>query len=283
MKYIKLLWFDIRNGLIKNPLLFIAPIIIAIIACIDLNNRVAGLNSVNYFGGEFHASFADFMAYIYGGMDKYIPGPSNNFVFPVRWAILFLSISFIALNYPFKDIQTIGQHILIRTKGRTKWWLSKCGWNILITSVYHGLILFVALLFCVVTQSNISGEINKELLHIVFEMDKTSLIDSGTKIPFYTLFLPILISVSINLFQMTLSLFLKPMFSFFATALLLISSAYFTSPYLIGNYAMPVRYNFVITNGINVPLGAVISAILICAFVLIGVIRFHYYDILNRE
>ena len=283
MKYIKLLWFDICQGLFRKPLLFAVPVIVALIACFDLAGRVAGLNSFDYFGTNTRAGFADFIMYIYGGMDQYTPDSGDPFVFPARWGVVFLSIAFLTLNYPYKDIQAYGQQILIRTKGRIVWWLSKCGWNVLSVLIFHGLIFLTAALFCVITKADLVGAINKDLMYAVFQVERSHMVPDTTIWTFVMLLLPVAVSLGINLLQMTLSLFLRPMFGFFITAFLLISSAYFTSPYFVGNYAMPIRYDVVIAEGVCVNDGVIISAAVAIAAVIVGNIKFCHYDILNRD
>ena len=49
----------------------------------------------------------------------------------------------------------------------------------------------------------------------------------------YMLLCPILVSVSMSLFQMTLALFIKPLFSFMVTASLIVAATYFVSPVFI--------------------------------------------------
>lgn len=283
MKYIKLFRFDIRNGLLHNPTLFVAPLVITLIACIDLTNRVSALNEFNYFTVGTKGSFADYMMYIYGGMDKYIPEPGNSFIFPVRWAVVFLVLPFITLNYPYKDMQGLGQQILTRTGGRTVWWLSKCLWNILSVLVYHCFIFGTVALFSIVMKCSISGEINKDLQYVVFQIAKSSFLTDDAPWSFVILVLPVLVSLCVNLLQMTLALFIKPIFSFLTIAFLMISSAYFMSPYLIGNYAMSVRYDMVIKDGVNIGTGIVITLVLIIVATGVGTIRFHQYDILNEN
>jgi len=283
MKYIKLLRFDMRNGMLKNPMLFIIPVLVALIACLDLTSRISSLNELNYFDVKAQGSFADYMVYIYGGMDKYEPQKGDPFIFPIRWAVVFLSVSFITLNYPYRDMQSFGQQILVRTKGRVVWWLSKCGWNVLSTLLYHCLLFCAAALLCLAVRGEFSREINKDLMYAVFRMDRMSILPGDAPWPVAMLFLPVLVSLGINLMQMTLSLFVKPIFSFFAVAFLMSSSAYLTSPYLIGNYAMPMRYDMVIQGGVGIVIGLVVSSALIVASVGVGVVRFHQYDILNKD
>lgn len=281
MKFIKLLWFDLRRGLLQNPLIFGIPVALALVACIDLVNRAAGLNS--YLGTKTQAGFWDFIMYIYGGMDKYILNAGNPMMTPIRWAIVFLSIGFLTLNYPFKDMQTYGQQILIRTKGRTAWWLSKCGWGMFTVLVYHGLIFLTAALFCLVTRGDFTGGFHKALIYAVFQVEQGNMAVGTTVWTAAITILPVFVSLGMNLAQMALSLFIKPIFSFLATGFLMISSAYFTSPYMIGNYAMALRYDLVITEGVHVEAGWILAAALTLAAIVAGCIRFRRYDILNRD
>lgn len=82
---------------------------------------------------------------------------------------------------------------------------------------------------------------------------------------------------------MTVSLFIRPIYSFIITGIILLSSTYYQSPFLIGNYAMPVRCNTMIKGGVSPFIGIIFSLTLaICSF-LAGVLRFKHYDVLKKE
>lgn len=283
MKYIKLFRFDLQNGIIKKIYLLLIPFLLSLIACLDLHNRVLAINSHDYFSRQFSTSLGNYLGYIYGGMAEYSIGENIPFVFPIRWIIVFFSILFITLNYPYNDMQSVGQQILIRTKGRSLWWLSKCGWNICCTIFFHLIIGLSAILFCYITGDKIVSGIDIELMNVMFETNRETQVSETGILPLYILLLPIAISIGINLCQMTLSLFIKPMFSFVFVSLFMLLSAYFMSPFWIGNYAMPIRYDLMHTNGIVMRNGIVISLALITLSIIIGLISFRYYDIINRD
>lgn len=288
MKYIKMIWFDIRRGIIQKPVLFIVPVFVALIACFDLNNRIAVRNETDGYEAngcrtQEEGGSADYMMYIYGGMDRYDPESGHSFVLPVRWLIVFLLISFITLSYPYKDMQGFGRQILIRTKGRTIWWLSKCIWNILSVVIYHSLIFGAAALFSIAAGKGITGEINKELQYEVFQISGDSALSGDIPWPAAILLLPVLVSLCLSLLQMTLCLLMKPVYGFLITASILISSAYFTSPCLIGNYAMSMRYEMVIQDGVCIAAGLAVPLVLMAVFAGAGVIRFRRYDIWNED
>lgn len=283
MKYIKLFRFDLQNGMIKKIYLMLIPFLLSLIACLDLHNRVSVINSYDYFSRQFSTSLGNYLGYIYGGMAEYSIGENISFVFPIRWIIVFFSILFITLNYPYNDMQSVGQQILIRTKGRSLWWLSKCGWNICCTILFHFIICLSAILFCCITGDKITGGIDIELMNVMFETNRETQTSATGILPLYILLLPIVISIGINLFQMTLSLFIKPLFSFLFVSLLLLLSAYFMSPFWIGNYAMLMRYDLVHTNGMVMHNGIIIALALMTLSIVIGLIGFRYYDIINRD
>lgn len=283
MKYIKLLKFDIQNGILKKITLFITPVIISLISCLDLANKITVMNREGFHPSKFQASFSNYIAYLYGGMAEYVPDPNNPFIFPVRWLVVFLLILFLTLNYPYDDMQSFGQQILIRTKGRSLWWLAKCGWNICCTLVYHFIIYLTTLIFCLATNADVISGIDSNLLNVVFSTNRATQVPGNKVLPFSILLLPIAMSIGITLLQMVLSLFIKPIFSFLVLSLLMLSSAYFMSPFWIGNYAMLVRYDLMHTRGVHITAGIITSIVLICLAFIVGLIRFRYYDILNRD
>lgn len=280
MKFIKLLWFDAKNGLFKNKVLLLSALILSGAFFLDFDNNV---RMANRSGFSISPSYADFFLYVYGGMKEYIPSPTNLFRFPIVWILWFVFLLFSTLNYPYNDLQSFGQQILVRTKGRSLWWTSKCGWNVLSSCVFHGIIALAGLLLCPLTGVRLSGVVNMQLLQVNFQINSEQLVSKAVSIPFFVFLLPLLLSTGLSLLQMTLSLFLKPLFSFLAMAVLLVSSAYLLSPFVVGNYAMLVRSDRVISNGVSPTVGLAVSIVLIAGSFLVGIVRFRYYDILNRE
>jgi hypothetical protein len=82
---------------------------------------------------------------------------------------------------------------------------------------------------------------------------------------------------------MTLVLFIKPLYSFGVMAVTLLASAYLLTPFLPGNYAMPIRSEHVVENGVQAGGGVMMVLILIAASFIAGCIYFRRYDILNDD
>ena len=283
MKSTKLLWFDLRCGLLQKAYFFLIPILVTLTSCLALSAGAAELDQLEAFHGKVTPGFVDFILYLYGGMESYIPAPGSLFTFPMRWMAVFLPAVLLTLQYPFRDMQGFGQQILIRTKGRMAWWLSKCTWNLCNILVYHGCIFGTAALFCSTVGADVPGVFHKELLYAVFQVRKDNLMPQETVWPGAMLLLPVLVSFCLSLLQMSLTLLIRPVFSFFTMAFIMISSAYFTSPYFAGNYAMPLRYNMVCKGGVSMEIGVMLSVGGMVFAVGAGCMVFQRYDILNRD
>ncbi|MDE6833296.1 MAG: hypothetical protein K2J39_03470, partial [Ruminococcus sp.] len=87
--------------------------------------------------------------------------------------------------------------------------------------------------------------------------------------------------VVFNLLEMTISLFIKTVYSFLVMSCLVISSAYLMKDYIIGNYGMLIRSSHILTDGINTERGIVILFVLIIIAFIVGLIGFNKYDIIN--
>ena len=83
--------------------------------------------------------------------------------------------------------------------------------------------------------------------------------------------------------QLTVSLLLNPAAGFFTTTALLLASAYYTSPLLLGNYLMTARLNIALTNGLLPANGVVLSLSLILICILVGGFIFTRQDIMGRK
>lgn len=280
MKFIRYLSFDLRQGILRRKTLLLTPTVIGAVAFLDFAGKVHRFLMNGMMKGA--VSYGDYWFYLYGGMHKYIPSPGNAFRFPVVWIVLFLAIPFILLNYPFEDMHGVGQQILVRSGRRRAWWLSKCCWNFLGTVLYHLILQAVGLVLFFIFQMEVSNRIHMDFITLAFEVGHQEVWEPSV-LPPAVFLLPVFVSAVINMMQMTFSLFIKPMFSFFTAAVLLLASAYLLSPLLIGNYAMAFRYHWMLKEGVSISTGGAVCAVLLLLIVILGLVRFRFYDIYGSE
>lgn len=280
MRFIKDLVFDIRQGILRSRTLLLVPAVIAAVTFFDFYAKARRYLEQGMI--QSTVDYGDYWFYLYGGMCEYIPSPDNPFQFPAVWILVFLVLPFVLLNYPFRDMYGVGQQILVRSGQRSLWWLSKCCWNFCGTVLYHLIIQAAGLVLSLVFEVEISNQIHMDFINLVFNI-RYQEVWNPSSLPVAALLLTMLVSAAVNMLQMTLSLFIRPMFGFFAVAVLLLASAYLLSPLLIGNYAMAFRYDWMLKAGVSMGAGMRIAAILLFLAVLTGLVRFRLYDILESE
>ena len=212
-------------------------------------------------------------------------GMGEQFRFPIQWIILLGGMLYTSLNYPRQDIGTYGQQMLIRMDSRMTWWLSKWTWLFL-----NSLILFLTYIVTIILFSICKGvpfalassPDMTDLLYINY-WDYISISLSGNKVKLISIMLPFLVLFSLSTLQLLFTLIISPMFSFFLILSVLIVSAFATSPFLIGNYAMSQRSTFMIKNGVNPCEGIWILVIAILIIFIVGAVMFKRTDILPVE
>ncbi len=240
MRYIKTLWFDIKYGIGRNCFLWLSSCILAGAVFLDVFSRINAIRRIPELGLK-EVSFGDILFYAYGGMARYVPSPGKSLEFPIIWITVFITVAFITMNYPTKNLMGIGSQILTRTGGRSRWWHSKCIWNVLLTSIYHMLFILILILFSAIGGIPLNIQIHTELIRYLLELDQSVQFIEHAGITIGMMLLPVFISIALNLLEMVLSLFIKPIFSFLIVSVTLIASAYLYVPWMIGNYAMLLR------------------------------------------
>lgn len=280
MKFSKLLKYDLKNGFLSGSIKFLIIVILVVAYCFDFYLRK---NNAYVFDETYsRGTFIDYVFFIFAGEKEYIPSLTEPFIFPVKWLMLHLFILYTTLYYPSRDLSSLGLNILIRTKGRIAWWISKFIWNVSYVLVMYLVVLLTVVVFCLVTGESLSLNITNMFVNEIF--DANSPYDTfSINLTYTILFLPILTSIGLNLLQMTLSLFVKPLYSFGLLAVIMLSSAYILIPYLPGNYAIPIRSEYVVENGITDSNGIIMFLLLVVFSFMIGSIYFKRYDILDED
>jgi len=281
MRFFKLLRFDLFYGVIKAYHKYILLLFLFIPISIEFEFKRTGFTDM-INDGEASKTLGDVALYVFGGMKEYIPSPDNPFLFPVFWLLFYLIIFYTTLYYPFKDLNGFGKQIIVHGGSRKSWWLSKCLWNAVTVSAFFVLIWIAILFYARITDAGMTFQISPYMREI-FELNE--IVNSPEKWDVTTLLIvgPWLTAIALNLVQMVLSLLIKPIFSLIVSVIILIASAYYYSPLMLGNYAMCVRSSQIMTNGMPLKSGIVYCVVVILVSIMIGMLIFRNYDILNRE
>lgn len=279
--FFKLLWYDIRVGVLRKKRKLLAVAAVFTGACVSHQMRLSSYRAADLLH-PIEDTLGNTMLSILGGMPEYSATGNKPFTFPVVWLMLYLLPAYLTLYYPQQDLEESGQNLLIRTGGRSLWWLSKCLWNIIMVLVFWGTGYLILALFCAMRGIPFSMGISENIPYFL-NLENSRLWQLPRELNLELWVLPVLVTETICLLQMTVSLYIRPIFSFMVIGVLLLSSAYYQSSYLPGNYIMPVRSSRIILGGIDPVQGILFSLVFMAVSFVAGLIRFRYYDILKRE
>lgn len=275
MKCFRHLHYDLRNGILRNSGLLSVPVIVVII-CGSFRRQllVAGLTG----------TWLEYLVYCFRGCKALTAMESGQaFLVPVIWLVLFALPLLLTLQYPFQDMKTIGQQLVLRSGNRVWWWLSKCLWNFFCTVSYFILMLVCITLYCLCQSVSISLEVSLESISLIFSevllVNGVDAISRNTLLS-ATILLPFLVMAGMDLLQMLLSLLTRPIYGFLMCITLLIASSCVTTPMFIGNYGMLMRMECFVHDGLSIQSGIVSCLVIMVLSILLGAVIFKKYDIL---
>lgn len=276
--FYKCLKYDLKCGLLKEYKKYIVAIGLFIIIGFDFFIKMSDIKITVF----------DYLFYLFFGMEEYVPSPGNKFRFPALWVMVILYISYITLYYPYKDLNGYGKNILLNTKSKKTWYLSKCLWVSISTILYFAIGFVVLSLFAIISGAEMSANVSSNVVikFIPFITTKQNLFFNNAiyyKVSVSHFVLPVIICIMNNLFQLFLSLFVKPFFSFIFTVSYTIASTYYLERFMLGNYAMIARSDIFIDNGVNFTDGFIISLSVVFIITILGTTLFSKQDILNKE
>ena len=130
-------------------------------------------------------------------------------------------------------------------------------------------------------EKNNTLELNSNLFTVLFSARLADNNPTDMTLFLYLCALPCLVGITINLCQMTLTLFLKPVFAFFASCVYIIAGMYYANPLFISNYAIPVRGKVMGVYNFSFSSGAIICIIFCCTAIFVGAIRINKMDLMN--
>lgn len=282
MTFIKAIKFDITHGFYEIWKIIIGAIFFLAFVVYEFVHRSTVLLHFDSEMGKCVQSLGDLALFIFGGMKEYIPSPYDPFPFPSLWLLLLIFPCFITLWYPYNNLHGIGQNILCKMKSRTIWWFSKCFWCSIVVTGYFFIIWIVIFIATFIFGFQATFDISP-FMTSVFELDTYMPFDCGWEISTQLIFAPWLVALLLSLLQMVLSLFIHPVFSLSISVIVLLASAYYCSPLLLGNYAMIIRSDQIMPEGMSLNIGIILTCLAIGGFVFIGLLRFKFYDIWGRE
>lgn len=284
MRFIKILRYDFNNGFVKNlwKQAICIGLLVAFMASFWLKvNEYIIFNGINSWK-EINISSSDIALYCFGGMLRFVPENATPFHLPTMWLMLTTGICYLTLQYPYRDISHTGIQVVIRSGGKVRWWFSKCAWNTA-TIFFSFVIIHLGIIaICIFVGIPLSLNVDTSLSQGMYGLGDFNVPDWKSILCFIYV-LPMVVSAVISILQMMLSLILKPFIAFVCICVLWISNVYFYSPYLVGNYAMPLRANIFGNGSLQYQTGIALCVIIYALLIGAGAVIMKRYEMLSLE
>lgn len=274
----KLVKVDIYHGIWKRNkilvLIFVVAIAINVIYASITYELItnAGLLQQN------EVSSADYILYYIHGMKEYDPEVDQSFLFPALWMFNILTCCFLCLHYPLEDLEKSGKHRLILSQNRREWWLSKCIWSCSMVSIYYLIEYFISFIFAWIRGAKLSVYASSYTKLVMGYGSGKTLEGPYNLLPFMGL-IPLVV-MGLCLLQLAISLVIRPIYSYLVVVTILLASAYYSTPFLIGNFAMPVRSQLFQEEGLSLFSGVMAAIGLGIVSSILGMLIFQKKDIL---
>lgn len=273
MKLYKLLSHDLHCGLLRLRYIFVP--FIFVLPCFTIFQLLRQT--------ELLGTSSDFFLYCFQGIK---PIANANTFSQIRLPILWLaaiggSLIF-NLDYILHDFSQGGLQLMYRCSSRTKWFVSKCLWNLSACLLYFILGIATVAVFAVASGSSLSFQNTPDITMIIMDLDAPVFLTAWQGI-LLAFILPFVTIATLNMLQMVLCMHFKPVFCFFICVCILIVSIYVDAAPVIGNGAMAIRSNAIVSGGLDWRFELLWSVIVFVGCILIGGWTFNKMDILDRE
>lgn len=271
---------DYYMGTIKGWKKYAVVLIIFILLCATFQRGL--IISREYDNFKEKPTFGNYIIDMYKGVD--ISNRLDNkekIEIPPGWILLNIFLSIIIGYYPLNDLKEYGAQILIRSKKRWQWWISKCIWIVGNVLIFYTIGYIVIAMFSLIN-GNLALTPNHNVDLAILKLDTSSL--EAKEMFSACIVLPIVTSIALSLMQLTIAMFSNSIYSNIFIISLLIVSIYYCSPILMGNYLMILRNSIMVgVKGIGTSTGIIISMAISFISITLGIFKFRTYDIIGKN
>lgn len=274
MNWLKLLRHDLRCGLIRWRYLLIFPL--SALPCIPCYTD-AHLANVS-------GTWMDYMLYCFKGSVPVTASPEMSLALPIFWIMAMAGSLLLNLDYFLSDLTQAGQQIMIRSKTRRGWYLSKCAWNLCSCILYMMLLCTSVLLFTLLSGGTVSLQSTPNVMEIYLsELTVEPTLLSGLPGFIAVVLMPLVTLMALNMLQMAVCLLVRPIIGFLISMAILVLSVYCNVPFVLGNGAMAIRSALLVPGGISPGFATLTSMAILLASAILGAWKFQNTDILGLE
>ena len=274
MSWIKLLKHDLRCGLFRSryfitPILFILPCIVCRIQLFEM-----GLTG----------TIGDYLLFVFEGKSIIMESDNIDTYIPVLWLLIISGCLLINLDYLLDDMTHYGLQIMVRSKTRVRWFVSKCIWNAISVLMYYLVGILTIVAFAVISGSEIEIKNTPVFTNIIYNeilIQPISL--TMLDVVFITIVAPCVTVAAISMIEMALCTIAPPVVSFILCICQIFIAFYVQSPYGLGNGAMSIRSSIISESGISTYKAVLFAVFTLILAAFLGTLRMQKADILGSN
>ncbi len=275
MKLFKAIRYDLRFGILESIKKYLFAVLLAvfIFAGLIIDAVTLSVSLTDTVDNVFNLplSFADVIL-IELGADLPAAQESagmNGFIFPTMWFLLNIVPCYLTLDNATRDLGGGGIQVITRLRSKSRWWISKCVLSVAAVFIYFIIIYVLLALLCLACGFDLSLIPDETIFAEQFKATFIPAEVTSLQMLSALCLMPCIVSAVLCLVQMTLTLFMKPVFAYMIICAYLVAAVLCVSPLFIANYAMPLRsaavgvYNFDCASGLLCSAAAALAAIVI--------------------
>lgn len=247
MKLMKLLKHDLIEGIAKRYIYLLLPVMIAIFSCTGLHFQIFQIHQDNINLGN--VTIMDYWIFLVQGCKQYTFDVYTLFEIPVSWVGLYLFLLICLNNYPFRDLEEWGYQVILSSKSRVLWWISKVLWVICFVTIYFAVCFLSVVTYACIHGATVEFKASAQIMEYVAKRGFSSCsVECGI---FINMLLPYLLMLVLGILQLLLSVRIPAIHAFLFLFGVLVLSTYRKSWLLLGNWAMPYRMKPISRSGLN--------------------------------
>lgn len=237
LKLIRFLNYDVNEGLFRFWKRYLLVILLGIIMCATLNTKWiylremydVGFSPLEYGIDQFWGRYPYFF-------NASLP---EQFTIPFSWILQYLLLAYCIGNYTKDDMQGFGMQMMLKSRQRSVWWLSKVIWSILVNLTYFGLLWCVNISYAWI----MSGDVGFVKHSILTQIHGSQAGTTGVaELILMSLLMPLLVGIVQSLFQLIGSVCFGGVPVMIVLTGILVLSSYYANRFLVHGYAMVCRY-----------------------------------------
>ena len=276
---------DVVNSIWLNKYKYLFTEVLFLLFCAYFEMNYVSLANAGYI--ENNASLGDIILFIFHGMKVYIPSPGIKFEIPITWLACQIFVAYLTGNYINQDMTTYGQQYIVRSTHKSYWLVGKMLYCVISVFSFYCIGYITVFVYSLIT-GDPSVALNFDICAYVSETNIELL--SRSDLIIGIIVLPILTSIVLSIGQMTLSLWIKPIYSIISIVVYVCASAYYFSYLLIGNYSMILRSkkiiaanSFITSDGIDPIVAIIVNCVLLVIMYLICLLKLKKHDYIEKS